>query len=137
MTSPPALRVHRSLRKSLRLLGADRLGWLDQAASMGPLVALQMGPLKAWVISDPGLARSILVTDSGSWTRPPTLVRPTRVAGGENLFNQGEPAWARLQPLLAPGFRKAALERRLAGIDALIAEQVAAIPLEQTVDLEL
>ena len=34
----------------------------------------------------------------------------------------------RLQPLIAPAFRKQALDARLAGIDAVIADEVAAIP---------
>jgi hypothetical protein len=49
MGSAPELGIHRSLTKSLRLFDADRLRWLDEAAALGPLVALRMGPVKTWL----------------------------------------------------------------------------------------
>jgi cytochrome P450 len=55
----------------------------------------------------------------------------------ENLFTQSEKAWARLQPAVAPAFRKKALDARLADIDALIDAEVQAIASGTTVDLEL
>jgi enediyne biosynthesis protein E7 len=136
-TSLPELRVHRSARKALRRFDADRLGWLDRAAALGPLVALRMGPLRTWIISDPEIARSILVADSGAWTRPPTTVVPIRLAIGENLFTQADKAWALLQPEVAPSLRKRALDARLTDLDAVIAREVDAIPLDTAVDLEV
>ena len=137
MTAVPELTVHRSIVKALRLFDADRLRWLDEAASIGPVVALRMGPVKVWVITDAGVARTMLVTDSSSWTRPPATLAPIRVGVGENLFTQSDKAWARLQPSIAPAFRRKALEARLAEIDALIDDEVAAIPRNTTIDLEL
>ena len=67
----------------------------------------------------------------------PRRVAPIRVGVGENLFTQSDKAWAELQPLVAPAFRKKALDARLAEIDALIDDEVAAIPLDTTIDLEL
>ena len=137
MSTAPELKVHRSLTKSLRLFDADRLGWLDEAAALGPLVALRMGPVKTWVVTDPEAARTILVADNKSWMRPPATVVPIRLGVGENLFTQSDKTWAMLQPAVAPAFRKKALESRLAGIDALIDDEVRAIPLDTSVDLEL
>jgi enediyne biosynthesis protein E7 len=133
----PELRVDRSLSTALRVIGADRLRWIDEAAALGPVTALRLGPLTAWVISDPHLARQMLVTDGASWIRPPTLVVPIRVAVGENLFTQPDRAWGRLEPDLAPAFRKSALHERLATLDPLIADQVGALPLDTTVDVDL
>jgi cytochrome P450 len=133
----PELKVHRSPRKALRRFDADRLGWLDRAAALGPVVAMRMGPLRTWVITDPDVARTMLVTDSGSWMRPPATVVPIRLAIGENLFTQDDNAWARLQPAVAPSLRKRALDERLAQLAGLIAREIDAIPLGTDIDLEL
>jgi hypothetical protein len=53
MSTAPELKVHRSITKALKLFEADRLRWLDEAAAKGPLVALRMGPVKTWVVTDP------------------------------------------------------------------------------------
>ncbi len=137
MSTAPELRVHRSITKALRLFDADRLRWLDEAAAIGPVVALRMGPVKTWVVTDPEVARTMLVTDSSSWTRPPATLAPIRVGVGENLFTQSDKAWAELQPSVAPAFRKKALQQRLGDIDALIDDEVGAIPHDTTIDLEL
>jgi cytochrome P450 len=137
VTSLPELQVDRSPLKALRSFDADRLGWLDRATALGPVVAMRLGPIRTWVVTDPDVARSMLVTDAAAWTRPPATVVPIRLAIGENLFTQADQAWALLQPEVAPSLRKRALDARLAGLDSLIAREVAAIPLDTTVDLEL
>ena len=62
---------------------------------------------------------------------------PIRVGVGENLFTQTDTAWEAFQPLVAPAFRKKALDMRLSEIDALVADEVSAIPDDVTIDLEL
>jgi enediyne biosynthesis protein E7 len=132
----PEVRLHRSLTKALRLFDADRLRWLDEAAALGPLVALRMGPVKTWVVTDAEAARAMLVTESASWTRPPATLAPIRVGVGQNLFTQSDKEWAKVQPFVAPAFRRKALESRLADLDALIRDEVASIPLDQDIDLD-
>src|SRR5579862_417840 len=105
-TTPPQVKIHRSITKALRLFDADRFRWLDEAAALGPLAALRMGPVKTWVVTDADVARKMLVTDSGSWMRPPATLVPIRLGVGENLFTQSDKSWARLQPAVAPAFRK-------------------------------
>jgi cytochrome P450 len=121
----------------LRRFDADRFRWLDEAASIGSLVGLQMGPVRVWVVTNAELARTMLVTESAAWTRPPATRVPIRVGVGENLFTQTDREWARLQPAIAPSFRKSALERRLVDIDDLVDDEVRSIPRDVTVDLEL
>ena len=133
----PELKVHRSARKALRRFDADRLGWLDRTAALGPVAAMRMGPIRTWVVTDPDVARTMLVTDSAAWTRPPATVVPIRLAIGENLFTQADKTWALLQPAVAPSLRKRAIDERLAGLDSLIAREVGAIPFDTDVDLEL
>ena len=87
-----------------------------------------MGPVTTWVVTDAEVARTMLVPEGASWQRPPALAVPIRIGVGENLFTQSDKAWARLQPAVAPSFRKKALETRLAGIDAIVDELVNAIP---------
>ena len=137
MGAAPELKVHRSTLKALRLFDVDRLRWLDAAAAEGPLVALRLGPVTTWVVTDSESARSMLVNDSSSWTRPPALRVPLRIGVGENLFSQSDKAWALTQPFVGPAFRKRALESRLADIDALVDDEVSAIAYDTTVDLEL
>jgi cytochrome P450 len=137
VAAAPVVKMHRSVTKALRMFDADRLRWLDEAASLGPVVALRMGPVNTWVITDPNVARTMLVSDAARWIRPPATIVPIRVGVGENLFTQPDKAWAELQPFVAPAFRKKALEVRLADIDGLIDEEVRAIPLDTTIDLEL
>jgi cytochrome P450 len=137
VATPPELKVHRSVTQALKIFDADRLRWLDEAAAAGPLVTLRMGPVKVCVLTDPDAARTLLVTDGASWTRPPATRVPIRVGVGENLFTQTDEAWARLQPSIAPAFRRKALEERLAGMNDLIDDEVGEIPADTTTDLEL
>ncbi len=137
MSNAPELKVHRSLTRGLKLFDADRLRWLDEATALGPVVALRMGPVKTYVVTDAEAARTMLVTDAASWMRPPATVAPIRIGVGENLFTQSDKAWGLLQPHVAPAFRRKALDERLACIEALIADEVRAIPLDAPIDLEL
>jgi cytochrome P450 len=135
--APPVISVHRSLTKGLRIFDADRLRWLDEAVAQGPLTGLRMGPVTTWVVSDPDTARSMLVTEANAWARPPATRSPVRVGVGENLFTLPDKRWARFQPLVAPAFRRAALDERLGSIEALIDAEVRALPVGRTTDLEL
>ena len=137
MRAAPTVRIDRSIRRSLAAFGADRLRWLDEAAARGPIAGLRFGPSTVWVLSDPEAARTMLVTNGDSWTRPPAMRVPIRLGVGENLFTQRDKAWARLQPQLAPAFRKRALDVRLADLDTVIEREVAALPIDEEIDLEL
>ena len=121
---PPEMRIDRSTTKALRLFDADRFRWLDEASALGPIVALRFGLLTTWVVTDSDVARTMLQTEADSWKRPPVTLVPARIAVGENLFTQREKAWAKLQPLLGPSFRKRALESRLTDIDAVVADEL-------------
>jgi hypothetical protein len=73
----PEVRVHRSPIKALRLFDADRFRRLDEAASLGPLVALRMGPVKVWTTTDPQVARTIVL--------PPVRARRAATSSGSFL----------------------------------------------------
>ncbi len=137
MHTTPVLKVGRTLRSGLKAFEEDRLHWLDEAAALGPVTGLQLGPVKCFVVSDGAIARQMLVTDGALWTRPPAVLAPIRIGGGENLFTQPDKAWAMLQPSVSPAFRRKALEQRLVDMDEIVAEEVGAIPMDATVDLEL
>jgi cytochrome P450 len=136
VVTPPALRIHRSMFKALAIYNQDRLGWMEQAASAGPVVRLPFGPVTLIVVSEPEAARSILITDSQRWRRPPATMIPARMAAGDNLFTQTDRKWAEVQPALAPDFRKRALEPRLAEISGFVQDEVEALPLGTTMDLD-
>lgn len=134
----PTLLIDRSPLRAARVFNSDRLRWLDEAASLGPLVRVPFGPvLSLWVLSDPDAARDVLIGSAGDWRRPPPLMTALRVAGGENLFTIADQAWAKLQPSLSPAFHKRALEPRLRCVPAIVGDQVQALPRETTVDLDL
>ena len=138
MSLPTAeIRIHRSLRRARRAFDADRLQWLDRAAAAAPLTQLRFGPVRTWVVTDPDLARHMLITDAASWERPPAAVVPIRLGIGENLFTMPDDAWEKLQPQLAPAFRKRALESRMASMTPIIDKCVAAIPRDRPFDVEL
>jgi cytochrome P450 len=130
----PTVRIDRSLRRSLSAFGEDRLGWLDRAAALGPLSGLRFGPATVFVVTDPELARSVLVTDR-AWSRPPSQRVPVALAVGENLFSASDRAWARAQPEIAPAFRRRALAEPLAGLDRILSGHVDAIPVGDDIDL--
>jgi cytochrome P450 len=133
----PVLRIDRSVTRSVRLYNADRLRWTEEAAAVGPIVRLGFGPIiPTLVLTDAEAARSVLVTDAGSWRRPAATITPIRVAGGDNLFTQPDAAWSQLQPSLSPHFRKRALEPRLAEMAGLVDEEVAALPVGGTIDFD-
>jgi cytochrome P450 len=134
MQTPPELTIDRSLTKALKKFDANRLHWLDEAAAMGKLVALRMGPVKVWVVTDPEVARTMLVGDADAWIRPPATLVPVRLAVGENLFSQPDKRWAQVQPAVAPAFRRKALESRLAELGAIVDDDISAIPVGEGIE---
>ena len=86
MSSVPVLRIDRSLRRSLRAFSEDRLRFLDEATALGPVAGLRFGPSTVYVVSDAEVARQLLVTEAGSWTRPPAMRMPVRLGVGESIF---------------------------------------------------
>ena len=135
--SLPTLRIDRSLSRSMKLYSDDPLRWFGQAAEMGPIVAIKFGPITpTYVLNDPEVARSLLITDAKAWKRPPTTIYPIRLSIGENLFTQSERDWSILQPSLAPDFRRRALDPRLAQAVALIEDEVSAIPYDVEIDFD-
>jgi cytochrome P450 len=131
----PVLRVPGSARKAAATFSEDRFGWNDRAAELGPLSQLCLGPARVWIITDPDIAREMLVTDSKNWIRPSTARTPIRLGIGENLVTQSEKAWAVTQPALSPAFRKRSLEPRLAQMSGLIDRELAAVRSGGSVDV--
>ncbi len=101
MPSVPTVRIDRSLLRSLRAFSEGRLRYLDDAAALGPVAGLRFGRLKVHVVTDPELARRLLVTDAALWTRPPAMRLPVRMGVGENIFTQSDKACAVTQPFVA------------------------------------
>ncbi len=136
MSTYPILQIDRSLTRSLRLFDQDRFRWLDEAASLGPLTILKVGPAKVWVTTDPEFVRAILVTEASSWRRPPSAVVPIRLGVGENLFTQSDKNWAAIQPMLSPTFRRKALASRLNELPTVIEGATCDVVLGVSTDLE-
>jgi cytochrome P450 len=133
----PEIRIDRSLFRALRSFDANRLSWLDRAAEAGPLTQLRFGPVRIWSVTDPDMVRQMLISDAASWERPPAAVIPIRLGIGENLFTMPDDAWEHLQPQVAPGFRKRALDSRLSSMESIIDDSVSSIPRDRPFDVEL
>jgi enediyne biosynthesis protein E7 len=131
----PVLRVPGSAVKAARTFNADRLGWNDRAAALGPLSQLKLGPFKVWIITNPELAREMLVSDSDQWIRPATARTPIRMGVGENLFTQSDKAWAATAPSLSPAFRKRALDLRLAAMPTTIERVLTEVRVGEPIDV--
>jgi cytochrome P450 len=131
----PVLRIPGSARKAAATFSQDRFGWNDRACELGPLSQLQLGAFRAWIITDPNIARDLLVTDAANWIRPAIARTPIRLGVGENLFTQSEKAWAAMQPTLSPSFRKRALEPRLANMAKLIEAELDTLQSNEPVDV--
>ena len=131
------IRIDRSLFRALRSFNANRLEWLDKGAAAAPLAQLRFGPVRTWSVTDPDLARQMLITDAASWERPPAALIPIRLGIGENLFTMPDDAWEILQPQVAPAFRKRALDDRLNSMQSIIDDAVASIPRNRPFDVEL
>jgi enediyne biosynthesis protein E7 len=133
----PTLQIDRSLTRSLRRYSEDPLRWVGEAARMGPIVGIRFGHVTpTYILNDPDVARSILITEGKEWKRPQATVAPIRLAIGENLFTQSERDWSLLQPSLAPDFRRRALEPRLALVEALIEDEVTTLPYDVEIDFD-
>ena len=131
------IRIDRSLFRALRSFDANRLDWLDKAAAAAPLAQLRFGPVRTWSVTDPDLARQMLIADAASWERPPAAIIPIRMGVGENLFTLPDNAWENLQPQVAPAFRKRALDTQLNSMQSIIDDAVDTIPRNQPFDVEL
>ena len=131
MQNIPVVRIDRSLLRALRAFSQDRLRWLDEAAALGPVTGLRFGHSTVFVVTDAELARTMLVTDADTWSRPPAMRIPVRMGVGENIFTQSDKAWARTQPLVAPAFRGRALASRLDRLDEIIDGQLSGVILRR------
>ncbi len=139
MSAPggPAVQINRSFFRSLRAFDANRLLWFDTAAAAGPVTQLRFGRVKTWVVTDPAVAKQMLIADGASWERPPAAYVPIRLGIGENLFTQTDASWALLQPDVAPAFRRRALEQRLGSMGEIMDETLRAWSDGQFIDVEL
>lgn len=133
----PEVVVHRRLGKALRLFDEDRLRWLDEAAHAGPITCLRFGMGRAFVVTEPDIARSMLIGDSADWTRPAVVRTPIRLAVGDNLFAASDKVWATIQPALSPAFRRRALAERVESAGEIVDDEIAHLPVGHTIDLDL
>ena len=131
----PVLRIPGSTRRAAATFNDDRFAWNDRAAALGPVSQLRLGLIRIWIVTDPDVARTMLVGDSADWRRPAQARTPIRLGVGENLFTQSEKAWATLAPALSPAFRRRSLEPRLAQMPFLIDRQLATLDTKNAVDI--
>lgn len=136
MMQPPKVVVDRSFRRGLSTFNDDRLRWLDEAASIGPLVGLEFGRTTAWVLTDVELARRVLITEAASFVRPLNFTRPTRMAIGDNLFTQSQEQYGEIGSLLSRQLHGEAVMGRADEARSLIIDDVSGWPTGVSIDLE-
>src|ERR1700722_17085403 len=109
----PVIQVHRSFRRAVDLFNQNRFRWLGEAVTLGPLVAMRLGPFAVWVVTDADLARQVLLTDEAGWVRPSYFTIPTRQAVGDNLFTLSDRDWRSINPFMASRFRNSSFSARV------------------------
>ncbi len=85
----------------------DPIGLFMQARrDHGPLVRLNLGPMKVYVVGHPDYARHILVERAANYGYNPLFIRAARPALGAGLLTTEGDAWLRQRRILQPLFHR-------------------------------
>ncbi|MDH3307262.1 MAG: cytochrome P450 [Acidimicrobiia bacterium] len=89
----------------------NRLDFWTDTGELGPLVRVRFGRQEFWVVTDPDIAEHILLKAVKDYPRDRRLMALNRGPGPELMFNTDRwEEWRRRRRLLAPGFRREAVE---------------------------
>ncbi|MBO0778515.1 MAG: cytochrome P450 [Ktedonobacteraceae bacterium] len=106
----------------LPYLAKDPFGFCMQAAAEGDgLVQLDVGPVKAYLVSHPDYVRQILVTNASNYIKG-SMMNGIRLALGNGLFTSDGDFWKRQRRLMQPAFHVRQIQQMAAHIDEAIRE---------------
>jgi cytochrome P450 len=98
-------------------LARDPFGFCMRAAAAGDgLARLDVGPVSAYIASDPDYIHRILVTNASNYGKG-KMLDGIRVALGDGLFTSDGEKWKRQRRLLQPAFHARQVERMWPHID--------------------
>jgi cytochrome P450 len=114
MGNPPGPRVNYLLAGIAQMLPRwfpfDPLGFAVQnARTFGDIVFYKVGTLRVYQLTDPDLARQILVDEAGKFHKPWLLKRAFRPFAGDGLLTSDGPFWKQQRKLIQPAFHHRAL----------------------------
>lgn len=95
----------------------DPLGVLARAGGRGPLTVARLGPVRAYLVTDPELIRTILVRDAADYDKG-FQFDALRGLIGDGVGTSGGERHRRHKKLLRPAFDHAAVERYAADMGA-------------------
>lgn len=111
-TLPPMYPGARGLRGHAAEFFDDTVGLLGHLAEEYPqAVRLRFGPYQAWVISDPELARHVLVTNPKNFRRSNNFSSILKEITPESLFVDEGEVWKRQRRALQPAFHRQQVAR--------------------------
>ncbi|HRI70279.1 MAG TPA: cytochrome P450 [Polyangium sp.] len=88
----------------------DPLGFMEFAASWGPVVRVRLGPLEAVVLREPTDIERLLMGEHKRLTKDKTTLVLRRILG-DGLLTSGGETWIRHRKLIAPIFQPASVAR--------------------------
>jgi cytochrome P450 len=95
----------------------DPLGFLEAASKLGPLVRVELGPIKIVLVSDPEIVETICVTQNRRFVKD-RFARDLELVLGTGLLTSEGDFWRRQRRLAQPAFHK----ERIAGYGKTMVE---------------
>ena len=96
----------------------DRLALQDEAAKLGPIARIQLGPLPIYIVTDAELAHEVLATQADAFVKS-TGIEFLEPMLGQGLLTAEGVDWKRHRKLLAPAFAP----KRLAAYGTAMVEE--------------
>ena len=89
----------------------DRLEFWTDVGRLGPVVHVRFGAQEFWVVTDPGIAEHILLSEVKSYPRDRRLMALNRGPGPELMFNTDRwEEWKWRRRVLTPAFHRQAID---------------------------
>jgi cytochrome P450 len=108
----------------LAALAADPLGEFVRRSRQGGVVPLKIGLVRGHFVSDPALARHVLLQNSDNYDRRTPAFDALRVVLGNGLVTSGGAFWKRQRRIAQPAFSSESV-RNFAPVIARLAAETA------------
>jgi cytochrome P450 len=111
---------------SIPFYARDPLGFIERAATLGPIVTIRLGPLTARLLSDPADIERVMVSSSKSFVKD-AFARDLKVVIGDGLLISDGDFWRRQRRLVQPAFHRERLAAYAAEMSSCAERMVAGL----------